>query len=118
MPVQGMPIKQVLYDSNMMKSFAHERLSVPRGAPGCMMLFKAKPATHRMFSEQLRSETAADVEASGNKKREWKMRPDKPDNHFFDNLAACCCAAMMAGVALAEHQMSVTKRKRRKTLSL
>ena len=118
LPVDGMPLKQVLFDANMMKSFAHERLSVAVGAPGCMTLYKAKPTLHRMFSEQLRSETATDVEANGNKKREWKLRPDRPDNHFLDNLAGCVCAAMISGCALDEHQTNVTKRKRRRTLKL
>ena len=119
LPVEGMPIRQVLYDTNLMKSFVHERLSAPRGAPGCMLLFKDKPNRHRMFAEQMRSEWAADVEALGQKKREWKQRPDRPDNHFFDNISGCVCAAMMAGCALDEHaEQDRPKRKRRKRLTL
>jgi len=90
-------VRHVLFDSNWWKSFAHERLRVTMGDATCLSLFERDPHIHRMLSEQLCAEYKIKVEARGRKVEEWKLRPERPDNHFLDCLIGCAVGASMQG---------------------
>ena len=47
---------------------------------------------------------------------EWKLRPDKHDNHWLDCLAGCAVCASMLGSELPE-QYHLTKSKEKKRMS-
>jgi hypothetical protein len=100
--VKHEPIPYGTYDTNFWKSFAHTRLTVPMGDPGCLSLFKADAAIHRMFADQLHAEfpTPVEVSGGGRKVNEWQARPNHPDNHFLDCLTGNCVAASMLGATL------------------
>jgi len=95
-------VRHVLFDANRWKSFAHERFATPMGGGGCLSLFGDRPEVHRMFAEQMVAEyrTTLQVKDVGRTADEWKQRPGKPDNHFFDCVVGCCVAASMQGVSL------------------
>jgi hypothetical protein len=94
-------IRCVEMDVNYWKSFVHSRLAVPRGDAGCLSLFGDKPEFHRMLADQLTAESRVTNTAKGRTVDEWKERPGKPDNHWFDCLTGNCVAASMLGVRLA-----------------
>ncbi len=100
--VQGKrAIRHALFDTNYWKSFVHARLAVPMGDRGCLSLFGDKPDQHRLFADHITSEYRVKTEGRGRTVDEWKMRPERGDNHWFDGLVGCAVAVSILGAALA-----------------
>ncbi|MBC8351450.1 MAG: phage terminase large subunit family protein [Planctomycetes bacterium] len=93
-------VRHVVYDTNYWKSFVHARLSVAMGDRGCLSLFGDSPDQHRLFAEHMSAEYRVKTEGRGRTVDEWKMRPERGDNHWFDGLVGCAVAASMQGVTL------------------
>ena len=85
-------------DEGSLELFA--RLAVPMGDRGCLSLFGDNAETHRLFAEHLTSEYRVKTQGRGRTVDEWKMRPERGDNHWFDGLVGCAVAASMQGVVL------------------
>jgi phage terminase large subunit GpA-like protein len=99
--VQGKrAVRHVLFDSNYWKSFVHARLAVPMGEKGCFSLFGDKPEAHRLFAEHLTAEYRVKTEGRGRTVDEWKLRPERGDNHWLDCLVGCAVAASIQGAVL------------------
>jgi hypothetical protein len=96
-------VRYVIFDANAWKSFMHSRLRAGRGARGCWSLFApVGPDDHKLLADHLTAEQPVDVEAKGRKVVEWKVRPGRPDNHWFDGLVGCGVAASIQGASLKE----------------
>jgi hypothetical protein len=93
-------VRHVIFDTNYWKSFAHARLAVPMGDPGCLSLFGSKPEPHRLLSEHLTSEYRVKTEGRGRTVDEWKLRVEGLDNHWLDCLVGSAVAASMQGAIL------------------
>ena len=93
-------VRHVIFDTNYWKSFAHARLAVPMGDPGCLSLFGSKPEPHRLLSEHLTSEYRVKTEGRGRTVDEWKLRVEGLDNHWLDCLVGSAVAASMQGALL------------------
>ena len=94
-------VRHVLYDTNYWKSFIHSRLNAAIGDPGCLTLYGHKPDEHRLLAEHILAEFRVRTEGRGRTVDEWKQRPEKPDNHWFDCLVGSAVGASMSGCALA-----------------
>ena len=94
-------VRHVLFDSNFWKSFVHARLSQSLGDPGCLSLFKAKPSTHQMLADHCHAEYRIKTTGRGREVDEWKLLPNKPDNHFLDCLSGSAVAASVTGCNLS-----------------
>jgi hypothetical protein len=70
------------------------------GDRGCLSLFGDRPEQHRLFAEHLTAEYRVKTEGRGRTVDEWKQRPERGDNHWFDCLTGCAVAASMQGVTL------------------
>lgn len=104
-------VRHVLYDSNAWKSFVHTRLAVPIGGRGSLTIF-GSPHDHALLADHLTAEAGIRTEGRGRQVTEWRIKPHRPDNHWFDCLAGACMAASMQGVALAETAAPVAKSRR------
>jgi phage terminase large subunit GpA-like protein len=93
-------VRHVVFDTNYWKSFAHARLAVPMGDPGCLSLFGQKAEQHRLLSEHLTSEYRVKTEGRGRTVDEWKLRVEGLDNHWLDCLVGTAVAASMEGAVL------------------
>ncbi len=93
-------VRHAVYDTNYWKSFVHARLAVPMGDRGCLSLFGDKPEHHRLFAEHLTSEYRVETEGRGRTVDEWKQRPERGDNHWFDCLVGCAVGASIQGAIL------------------
>lgn len=103
--VQGRrAVRYAIYDTNWWKSFVHARLSVAMGDRGCLSMFGKEPREHRMFADQVCSEYRVRTTGRGREVDEWKLRPERPDNHFLDCLVGCAVAASIQGVMLPDSQ--------------
>jgi len=105
-------VRHVVYDTNYWKSFVHARLAVPMGQRGCLSLFGDNPERHRLLAEHLTSEYRVRTEGRGRTVDEWKMRPERGDNHWFDCLVGCAVAASIQGAVLEGTQIPPEKRRR------
>ncbi len=96
----------ILYDTNWWKSFVAQALATAPGDPGAVTLFGKAPngrplsaAAHRLFAAHVGgAEYWVETEGYGRTVREWKERPAKPDNHWWDCLVGCAVAASLEGV--------------------
>lgn len=103
-------IRHVLYDTNYWKSFVHARLSVDIGDKGCLTLYGKNPLVHEQFAEHLTAEYRVRTSGRGRTVDEWKIRPERNDNHWFDCLVGCAVCASMLGSTLPEHEKPTTPR--------
>ena len=120
-------VRHVLFDSNFWKSFVHARFAQALGDPGCLSLYKAKPSAHQMFADQMHSEFRIKTSGRGREVDEWKLLPNRPDNHLLDCLSGSAVAASVTGCALAginnrsaedlARQLEKRKRSRRQRVS-
>jgi hypothetical protein len=86
-------VRHVVFDTNFWKSFVHARLAVPMGDKGCLSLYGDHPDQRRLFAEHLTAEYRVKTEGRGRTVDEWKMRPERGDNHWLDCLVGCAVAA-------------------------
>jgi hypothetical protein len=93
-------VRYVLFDSNYWKSFAFARLAVPLGDRGCLSLFGRDAQQHRLFAEHLTAEYRVKTAGRGRTVDEWKLRPERSDNHWLDCLVGCAVAASVQGATL------------------
>ena len=87
------------YDTNFWKSFFRERLFTSPGDPGSFSIFGSEPERHRMFAEQLASESSIPTAGRGRKVDIWKLSPGK-ENHYLDCIVGCMVGASVAGCVL------------------
>ncbi|MFO0880726.1 MAG: terminase gpA endonuclease subunit [Gemmataceae bacterium] len=117
--VQGRAVRHVLFDTNAWKSFVFARLAVPVGQRGCLSLFGASPDVHRLLADHLTAEYRVTTTGRGRTVEEWKIRPDRRDNHWLDCLAGCAVAASVQGCSFdAGAVAGVPAPPRRKRLTL
>lgn len=114
---EGRGARSVIYDTNYWKSFVHARLSTAMGDRGCLSLFGEKPDAHRMLADHLTSEFRVRREGQGRTMDEWKLRPERPDNHLFDCVVGCAVAASLLGCSLAETRSPAAAPRRRLTMA-
>jgi hypothetical protein len=89
--------RQVLFDANHWKTFVAQRLMTPPGGVGGMSLFGGA-RDHDLFVDHLLAEYRVETEGRGRKVQEWKVRPERPDNHWWDALVGCAVAASVQGL--------------------
>ncbi len=103
----------VKIDTNFWKSFVHEHLKMTPGEKGSFTLFGESAAAHRLLAEHIAgSETWVRTEGHGRQVHEWKLRPNAPDNHWFDCAVGCAVAASMCGAKTAGQNVATQERKK------
>lgn len=95
-------IRHVIYDLNYWKSFIHARLAVQLGDKGSLSLYGRIPGIHQLFAEHLTAEYRVKTQGRGRWVDEWKLKPERSDNHWLDCTAGCAVCASMLGATLPE----------------
>lgn len=107
----------IAIDTNYWKSFVHDRLATKPGDAACLTLY-GEAEMHELFAEHIAaSETWTLTHGHGRDVREWKIKPAKPDNHWFDCLVGCAAAASEQGIALEGHRILSDRRRPKLKLS-
>lgn len=78
----------------------------------CLSLFGDRAESHRLFAMHMTTEYRLKTEGRGRTVDDWKHRPEREDNHWFDGLVGCAVAAYMQGAVLGEHAVKQSKRER------
>jgi len=99
-------------DVNWWKSFLHARLAVSQGDRGGITLFGRDPETHRLLADHWTAEYRVRTEGRGRVVYQWKVRPDRKENHGLDNAVGCCAAASTLGIVLPGLDPPASKRAR------
>jgi phage terminase large subunit GpA-like protein len=107
-------VRHLLIDTNFWKSFVHKRLAVAMGDPGGLALWGKQPDTHRLLADHLTAEYCVRTSSQGRTVDEWKAKPGKPDNHWFDCLVGCATLASMCGCNILSKQMPVARARTRR----
>ncbi|MEX2288674.1 MAG: terminase gpA endonuclease subunit [Planctomycetaceae bacterium] len=77
-------------------------------------LNRNRPDQHRLFADPLTAEYRVKTEGRGRTVDEWKLRPEKGDNHWFDCLVGCAVAGSIQGVSLMDQTPKSKPRARRR----
>ncbi|MES2788138.1 MAG: terminase gpA endonuclease subunit [Planctomycetota bacterium] len=93
-------IKHVTIDVNFWKSFCTQRFTTKSGDTGSLTIFKERRVDHRLFADHMTAEFYVRTQGQGRELDEWKQRPHKPDNHWWDCIVGSACAAAMMGCTL------------------
>jgi len=88
----------VSFDTNHWKSFLVRRLKTPLGSRGCLRLFGEPGVDHSLYADHLTSEYRTEASGRGRVVEEWKIRPDRVDNHYWDTLVMAAVAASVSGL--------------------
>lgn len=100
-PAAGSRARQhILIDVNFWKTFVAERLSAVVGARGALTLWGKPGQDHRLFADHCCAEFRVRTEGRGRVVDEWRMRPERNDNHWWDCLVGAAAAASVQGVQL------------------
>ncbi len=91
--------RHLIYDSNAWKSAVYSRLACPVGAPGGLS-FAGRPGdrAHSLLVDHLVAEYRVRTSGRGREVDEWKLRPERPDNHWLDCVVGCAVLASVCGV--------------------
>jgi len=103
---RGRSVRHVIYDTNWWKSFVHQRWRDGIGDRGSLTLYGRDRAGkniggkhHLPFGYHQTAEYPVRAEAYGRTVDEWRLKSNKPDNHWLDNIVGAAVAASMSGMA-------------------
>src|SRR5574343_1389865 len=91
--------RHVTYEANSWKSFVAGRLLPPAGSPGALWLPGDRPHDHQLLADHLSAECPIPTHGRGRVVHEWRLRPDRRENHWLDCLVLCAVAASVQGLA-------------------
>jgi hypothetical protein len=63
-------------------------------------LFGDRPEMHRLFAEHLTAEYRIPTTGRGRTVDEWRLRPERGDNHWLDGLVGAAVGASMQGCGI------------------
>jgi len=110
-------VRYAIFDTNFWKSFVHARFSTAMGDRGCLSLFGEKPEPHRLFADHMPSEFRTRTEGRGRSVDEWRIKAERPDNHWFDCIVGATVAASIQGISLPETTSGPAPKRARKSFA-
>jgi len=97
-PSAGEGVRSVRIDTNQWKTFVANRLHTPPGSSGCLSLYGSRAVDHQLFADHCTSEKPVETASRRRKVQEWKIKPDRPDNDWWDCLVGCAVGASVLGL--------------------
>ena len=111
-PEQGFRVVQ--FDANYWKSRVAGHIAAAMGDQSSLSIFGTKPEEHRTFARHLVAEYRVPTTGRGRSLDEWKLKPNKPDNHWWDGLVGNAVAASTLGCRVLSEERTARKPKRRR----
>lgn len=96
--VQNNRGRHATYDGNYWKSIIAERLLVPKGGTGALMLYGDNPYHHQIMLQHFCIEKPVRKKGRGREVDEWTTESSTVENHFWDCLIQSAVAANIAGL--------------------
>lgn len=89
----------VALDTNYWKWQVQQAFLTAPGDPGALTIFGADPSLHELFAAHIDAEFWEKTHGHGRDVYEFKVKPGRPDNHWFDALVYAAVAASMQGIS-------------------
>jgi len=105
------------YDVNFWKTFVAQRLKTAQGDPGALTIYGSKPHQHETITGHICAEYFTPTSGQGRRVDVWQLRPQHPDNHWWDCIVGTAVAASVDGVTL-EAIGKIEVKKERKAVKL
>lgn len=86
-----------MIDVNHWKTIVIDSVAAAPGDPCSMTIFGDSQTVHPLFASHFDAEFCVQTEGYGRKVVEWKPKPGKLDNHWFDCAVGCFVGASMLG---------------------
>lgn len=103
-------IRHVIFDANFWKTTLFNRISAAVGDRGALTLWGKDPESHRLLATHLTAEYRIRTSGRGRTVDEWRLRPERPDNHWLDGLVGCAVAASILGIAAGAEDNSPARK--------
>lgn len=114
LPLAHNGIQVLQIDTNLLKSFFHQRLATSLGDPGSFSSWKAPPQHHELSGSHYKAEYRTTLRGPYGDVDEWEEMPGKPDNDRLDCAVGCIAIAGHQGIKMAGADYTETKKKRKK----
>lgn len=98
-PVGQRSVQLVEFDADHWKTWFHNRVTTPKGHPGCLTLFTGAQKEHLLYARHVTAEKKVE-EYSPKKGKIIRWQYDGKKNHYFDASVLACVAAHCMGVRL------------------
>lgn len=98
----GTARRHVNIDTNSWKSFFQARLVTPVGEKGSFTVYGGPRTNHELLADHLTSEFFIVTSGQGRTIKEWKLRPNRQRNDWFDCAVGCMVALHLTGCRLPE----------------
>lgn len=95
-------------DSDHWKSVTHQRLAVPKGAQGSLVLFQADPREHLAIAKHWTAEKQVE-EFDEYRGKVIRWHPIRDANHWLDATYNCCVLGYYCGARLIEEKKPVAR---------
>lgn len=96
-------------DVNWFKSLINSGVLKAESAPGSVSFWGDKTVHHEMIIDHFTAETFTETRGQGRIVDEWKMKPSRRENHFFDCSVYAFAAASASGIKFPEQDGSGNK---------
>lgn len=111
-------LRAITADTNHWKSHVYDSLRVPVSHSAAITWFKGMASERQLLADHCTAEVAVRCEAKGRRVDEWELKPNKPDNHWWDCLVGNAVAANVCGIVRDKDIVRVPIRKKKKTLKV
>lgn len=98
--IKGRIYRSYLIDTNYWKSLLHNKLGMNPGEPRSISFWGTDKRFHRLIAEHCNAETVQLVSSGLNEVNEWREKPTRLDNHYFDCLTGCLVGALSVGIEM------------------
>ena len=110
--------RHIIADVNHWKSFVAARLLTDAGSPGSLRFFGSRRHDHSLLASHLTAEYRITTSGRGRAVEEWKQKPDRVENHWWDCLVGCAVAASVSGLESSSAVPGITSPEPKKRLNL
>ncbi len=105
-------MRHLIYDGNFWKSYIHSHLRIKFPASESISLWGHDHRQHEMIADHFTAETPIKTEGRGRTVEQWELRPERPDNHWFDCMVGCAVLASFVGVSTKQNRVITTKERK------
>jgi hypothetical protein len=86
-----------LYDTNFWKTWVARALKAVIGEAHALTVYRGDPGDHNLLWDHLCAEYHVTTQGRGRVVEEWKLRPERMDNHWWDCLVGSAVVASVQG---------------------
>ena len=107
----------VTMDVNYWKSFIHNGFKSALGDVSSLSIYGERHIHDLLADHVVNAETWTLTHGQGRDVREWKLKPSKPDNHWFDCIIGCAVGASMLGAKVFGQETRIKPKRERISLA-